>query len=568
MPTQKKFLDQDGLIQLLQEIESLDETNIKDVYWSTDNADTYPTIAFKVGDDNGSPHSIKKFTFKGDTTSPAPTNATTRSITLTISGTDKTITYYDTTGSAGITYTNATDSNQPSAATNVKAALDRVITKLASIADTDEKVKQTAQTGSTGLPILTATSETPTSGAAAEAGYDTDFKFTPNSNTLTVKAATSSASGVTITPSSIKVGTTASNGAAELTPSQLKVGSGTLTSTAYSGKATQTETDLNTVATGKGSDMVAYSSNDSVKDAIDDIYSQIGSGGGGNSLTSRIETLENGGNLVEGTNITLTKDTTNHTVTISAVDEKVAYTSDTTTSGNLPVVLGNGTTPTTPGGVKYNNAVTFNPTEKTLYVQDENTQMSIAPSALNAVSGTGSLRKEIVVSSTGIIFLTTSGNQIGKILNNGTTVTFTGTSAKANSDGNGNNIVNTYATKAALDALSDKWTGQFVVLKSSGDTATQYLALKRIIAAEEGGQEPAAADIALFDFGYIYLLENTENGGDNVFDEFIKVTDTETGTSYYMEKIGTTDAGVDVVSIPATGSNSVASLFETYVLNA
>lgn len=165
MPTQKKFLDQDGLIQLLQEIESLDETNIKDVYWSTDNADTYPTIVFKVGDDNGSAHTIKKFTFKGDTTSPAPSNTTTRSITLTIGGVDKTISYYDTTASNGITYTNATDSNAPASATNVKTALDRVITKLASII-----------------------------------------------------------------------------------------------------------TDLNTVATGKGADMVAYTSNDSVKDALDDIY--------------------------------------------------------------------------------------------------------------------------------------------------------------------------------------------------------------------------------------------------------------------------------------------------------
>ena len=47
-------------------------------------------------------------------------------------------------------------------------------------------------------------------------------------------------------------------------------------------------------------------------------------------------------------------------------NDKVAYTSDTTTNGNLPVVLGNGATPTTPGGVKYNTAVTFNPNTKTL----------------------------------------------------------------------------------------------------------------------------------------------------------------------------------------------------------
>jgi len=58
-----------------------------------------------------------------------------------------------------------------------------------------------------------------------------------------------------------------------------------------------------------------------------------------------------------------------------------------------------------------------------------------------------------------------------------------------------------------------------------------------------------------------------ETGTDsNVFDEYVKV---ETSTNVYtVEKVGTTDAGVDVVSIPPTGANSVASLFATYVTNA
>ena len=102
MPTQKKFLDQAGLIQLLQEIESLDETNIKDVYWSTDNADSYPTAVFKVGDDNGSPHTIKKITFKGDVTTPVPSGTVARTMTITIGGVDKTITYYDSTTASSL----------------------------------------------------------------------------------------------------------------------------------------------------------------------------------------------------------------------------------------------------------------------------------------------------------------------------------------------------------------------------------------------------------------------------------------------------------------------------------
>lgn len=552
MPTTKKFLDEAGLIQLLQEIESLDETNIKDMYWSTDNADTYPTIVFKVGDDNGSPHSIKKFTFKGDVTTPAPSNATTRSITLTIGNVDKTITYYDTTGAAGITYTNATDSGQPNTATNVKVALDRVITKLASIIGTDEKVKQTAQTGSTALPILTATSGTPTSGAAAEAGYDTDFKFTPSSNTLIVKEATSSASGVTITPSSIKVGTTATNGAVELTSSQLKVGSGTLTSTAYSGKATQTETDLNTVATGKGSDMVAYSSNDSVKDALDDIYSQIGSGGGGNSLTSRVEALENGENLIEGTNVTLTKDTTNHTVTINAVDEKVTQTSDTSTTTYLPLILANATNPTSPGGTKYNSGLQYKPSNNELKVE-------------TTTSNGGLTRVNTVQISNGVVTMSGTGNTSVSISTSG----FTGNSASATKAyGDSDTIRNTYATKEELNTLTNKWTGQFVVLRASGDTSTQWTALRRIIAAQADPEVSYGtdADYDLFDSGYIYLISTSSESEGNVFDEYIKVIVGD--NQDFMERIGTTDAGVDVVTIPATGANSVASMFAQYVTNA
>lgn len=137
-------------------------------------------------------------------------------------------------------------------------------------------VRQTSQTGSTALPLLVSAQSSPTSGNNYEAGYDADLKFTPNSNTLIVKAATSSASGVTITPTSIKVGTTAAGGAVEMTPTQVNVGTATLTSTAYSGKATQTETDLANSATGKGASMVAYDATHTVADKIATLDSAIG----------------------------------------------------------------------------------------------------------------------------------------------------------------------------------------------------------------------------------------------------------------------------------------------------
>lgn len=281
----KKFLDQDGLIELLQQIESLDETNVKDLYWSTDNADTYPTVVFKVGDDNGVAHSTKKITFKGDITSPAPAGATARTIKITIGNVDKTITYYDTTdpGAGNVTYSYSSDSNSASAATKVKAALDRIITKVNALKSTD------------------------------------------------------------------------------ITMNEAIVGSSITTS-------------------------------DTVQSAMVKIDSRV-------------------------TNI---------------------------------------------------------------------------------------------------------ANQL---------------------------------------------TGQFKVLKSTGDTAEEYTALNNILSAlndDDPSTTPSASDLNKLSLGYIYLLETGTDS--NVFDEYVKV---ETSTNVYtVERVGTTDAGVDVVSIPPTGANSVASLFATYVTNA
>ena len=71
--------------------------------------------------------------------------------------------------------------------------------------------------------------------------------------------------------------------------------------------------------------------------------------------------------------------------------------------------------------------------------------------------------------------------------------------------------------------------------------------------------------------GKIYLIKDQEyaDTNQNIFNEYVALTYTESGTTQYKwELIGTTDAGVDVVTIPATGANSVASLFDTYVTNA
>lgn len=266
-------------------------------------------------------------------------------------------------------------------------------------------------------------------------------------------------------------------------------------------------TDLASVTEGgEGAGLVGYgtktdggtTTNVTVKDALDEIYESIGDGG---DLATRVTALEEGkqDKLTQGTNITISNNT------ISAKDEKVNQTASSE-NADIPMLLANGATPSN-GGAKYDANLKYNPSTNTLKL------------------GKGTL----------------------------TATDYSGTAAQATADGSGNNIVNTYATKAALDALTQKWTGQFVVLKSTGDTAQQYTALNNILAAIVAGQTPAAADLAKLDLGYIYLLEN--GSGINVYDEYIKVA---TGTSTYsVEKIGTTDAGVDVVSLTDAEIDSI-----------
>lgn len=675
MPTQKKFLDQDGLIQLLQEIEGLDESNIKDIYWSTDNADTYPTVVYKVGDKNGSPKSTKKITFKGDI-STAPTGATSRNLTITIGGTDKTITYYDTpntdekvkqtrdtTGTTAlpIVFTNTSDPNGTSAQVKydtaltykpstdeLKAASGSNVTTIkpteinitdgtnsvgltasgysgpislpagskpsitytksdgnitvtiggqtstaVSLAQADttnygvvkvdntlstsstnpvqnkvvkagidaaaKTVKQTEKTDNTEYNVMLALASS--SGTNAEAGYTSNVHINPNGPNKSLTVVTTA--GTQEAPQSVNV-VIEKGGITFRDSNQLS----RIDVTNYDGRALETENVLkynttNTQATPDGARLVGYFDEDqsletTVGDALDDLYNLIGgSGSGGTSLNSRVDALETGkadksaavGNITgtTGGNETANFSMVNGTSkTFVYKNDKVAYTSDTTTNGNLPVVLGNGTTPTTLGGVKYNTAVTFNPTTKTLQVQDGTSSMSIAPTTLNSVSGTESSRKEIAIDSTGLIFLTTAGNQVGNITNNGTTVTFTGTSAKAVSDGNGNNIVNTYATKTALEALTQQLTGSFQIVTT--------------LPTADGTHG-----------GIIYLIKDQEYGdtNNNIFKEYVEVNDGTTSTpNWKFELLGTTDAGVDVVTIPATGTNSVASMFAQYVTNA
>ena len=443
MPTQKKFLDEAGLIQLLQEIEALDETNVKDLYWSTDNADTYPTIIFKVGDDNGSAHTTKKLTFKG-TTGTAPSGATARNITITIGNVDKTITYYDTTNSSALEYSYTNDTNAASSATTVKAALDRVITKVNNLKSTnvtmnaaitglgittsdtvqsafekvnttisnldpdDEKVQQDKISGSSTdtYPIILANSQDP-DGAKAHVKYSNLLQFNFYGPSLQIQGGAAISDDLDV-------------------DGIINIGDATLTETDYSGNA----------ATADYADTAGYA------------------------------------NVANDYN------------------------------GDLELTINDGTTTDGPEVVL----------------------------ALGTMSPSGYNIPKAATSKYGVVRIAAYSSQ-------------------SPSDTTNDGFVPTLGTVKTL--INDLNKAQFVL---------------------HTGDLPTLTSSNFNDYtGKIYLVKDQEyaDTNQNIFNEYVALTYTESGTTQYKwELIGTTDAGVDVVTIPTTGANSVASLFDTYVTNA
>lgn len=279
----KKFLDEAGLVKLIglikRGISQATATTVqtvgiaseedKSLYANINIVPNHPRTGNYVTTD-GSP---KQFTYYDTRYDVATPNVNDNGVL--VQGLDGLMSRADKTKLDGIAAgANKTIVDSAMSTTSTNPVQNKVVDS--AIKAAAKTVRQTSQTGSTALPLLVSAQSSPTSGNNYEAGYDADLKFTPNSNTLIVKAATSSASGVTITPTSIKVGTTAAGGAVEMTPTQVNVGTATLTSTAYSGKATQTETDLANSATGKGASMVAYDATHTVADKIATLDSAIG----------------------------------------------------------------------------------------------------------------------------------------------------------------------------------------------------------------------------------------------------------------------------------------------------
>lgn len=445
----------------------------------------------------------------GDTTTPSydsDVNATaaTRNATYTNNGSNTTFPYKDTTyGQAStskdglMSHEDKTKLNGIEAGAQVNPTIDSAMSTTstnavqnkvakAAIDAAAKTVRQTSQTGSTALPLLTAVSGTPTSGNNAEAGYDTDLKYTPSTDTLTIKTPTASVSGTTITPTQITIGTTATGG------------SGTLTKDHYSGHADATETALASTTSGsEGAGMVGYSGSDTVKDAIDDIYGIIGGGGGGggDSIIDRVDVLEgdvadlqtnkasksdavgsitgtSGGNetgsyaKVNGT-----------TATFSYNNNKVAQGS-TTAAGTLPLLLAGSATPTGAADVaKFNANIYASPSTGEITLKNPNTQSTYVTFAPDGIQW----RKQ---SGTGQMSLTFDGGFSG----NSATATL---ATNATNDGQGRNIANTYALKSEvinpvpviLDELPttqseiEALTGKFVFVLDGGastDTRNVY----------------------------------------------------------------------------------------------
>lgn len=556
MATTKKYLDEDGLVQYTGKVKKA----IADGDAATLAAALTIIRAEEVTD------------IQGTTTAPTYANdvnasATQRSAGFTNGGSPDTFPYYDTiygeattTKDGLMTHEDKTKLNgiATGAEVNVQSDWNQTTTTADDYIKNKpdvNKVKLSTKSDNNDYPVLVSADSSFTSGTDHEAGYDADLKFNPSTNVLTVGTAT-------IT--------------------------GTNDRGLFSGRAQKTETLLmQATASSKGSEMVGYQAGNghnneafdnlvTVDDALDALIETVDDmsldGGGvivdvdgtnidissGDSLNDVVEAIDNkvgdieeditnlqdGGNLVQGTNITLTKDTTNHTVTIAAADEKVKHTTDTDTTSAIPMLFAGTTTNNDTAGVKFNNNVSFKPSTNEFKVSSTTTG-SGGTSATHSVA----IKDGIVTfADTGMTSVTIS------------TAGFSGnaaTATRATQDSEGNNIFNTYATKEALSELSQKWTGQFIVVKQTGDTAATYVALTNILDAIEAGQTPSASDLAVLEYGYIYLLKDTGASSPNVYDEYIKV---KTGTTTEsVEKVGTTDAGVDVVSLTPAEINTIWS---------
>ena len=595
--TTKKFLDKDGLVQLLTDINTLDNTNIKNIAFSSD---TLPTVQFKTGLSNGSyvSNASNSLVFKGDTTSPTPTGMNKRYLTISVGGTDKaTMPYFDTNNASGIAYSyTANDSSSPSDATTAKAAIDRIIYQLNNLDPDDEKVKQTAfdTTQNKEYPILA--SEKYTSGTSAiQSGHDyqsqyyTGLTFNPNTSTLTLNASSPkfivSTTGQHATSVKIDgVGITFNDGS-QNPP--------TIGGETYSGKALGTEAKLAIHSgTNDGSTMVGYSNSatgwtsiTTVDGALDkiitDAVASITGTSGGNE-TGNYTKLGGG------------------TGTFAYNNDKVTQTLDDSTNGVIPILLrgaipavGSSTVTTT---TKYAEFVGVNPDlSKVIVYDNSNNATEIGPNliTLNDESGESAVTRTLTATQYGGNAATattaaTASNFSGTVdvvctagdastapkikVKVGTTQYDEDTLNIAATDKYGVVRLASYNSSYPSDTTSDNFVPTLGTVKTLVNDLNKAQFVVTNYTSASDLPTLTAQNISSYT-GKIYLIKDAEHGdtNKNIFDEYVavEVVPTQAGQSieYKWELLGTTDAGVDVVTIPVTGQDSVAALWDYYVAN-
>lgn len=372
-------------------------------------------------------------------------------------------------------------------------------------------VNQSAASGSTPINVVVSNVS-----GVGEVKTASDISYTPSTRTTTIH--TNGKTSGTSTSFSFHNGT-------------LNIGDASIDDTAYSGRATGTETklaedDADNGGAAAGAYSIGYYDMDkeqatTVADALNEIIGAIGGGGSESSLTARVTALETGkadktaavGSI---TGTTGGNETGNYTTvsgtakTFKYNNDKVAQESDSANT-NYPLLFGNATTPTT-GATKYNGGLKYNPSLGKITVG-------------STVTTSG---KTVEITNTGITFATTEVGGTSVSIN---ASSYGGTAAQATADGSGNNIVNTYATKAALEALESRFTGSFQIVST--------------LPTADGTHG-----------GIIYLIKDTEHGdaSSNIFIEYIEVKD---GSTWKFESLGTTDAGVDVVSLTDAEIDSI-----------
>lgn len=519
MATTKKYLDEDGLVQYTGKVKkAINDASYTHGVTDIDGTTTAPTVANTVN-----------------------ATANQRSATFTKNGSSDTFPYYDTTYGTAVagskdglmsrTDKTKLDGIATGAEVNVQSDWNQTSTSADDYIKNKpavNKVKITEHTASTSTtyPVLMSASSV-TSGNDYEAGYDSSFNFAPATNAL-------------------------------------MIGSGSLTESSYSGRAAKTESDLAKSGNGgNGAEMVGYeyrggtpskeifeglvSVNDALEALIGEVDDmsldgdnvEVGVNGtnlnisSGDSLDTVVGVIDTAfgtkqDTLTAGTNITFSG--TGNT-TINAADEKVGQ-NKTTNNADYHLLLtgGDGSADRAVSESKFSTNLDFNPSTKVMKLTSSYTQ--------GAGGASTTFDTQINVGGEGVTIVKKQGSTT---LATGTisATNYSGTSAKATADGSGNNIVNTYATKAALDELTNKWTGQFKIATSAEATAI------------------AQGDASSLQLGYIYLVLDSTASSPNVYDEYIKVALGTSPETYSVEKIGTTDAGVDVVSLTTAEINTI-----------